>query len=295
MPDTTPTVGQALEGTRDALRRAGCDTPDLDAEVLLAHVLGQGRAWLYAHPKQRLDAVEAEAYASLVQRRMAHEPVAYLVGHKEFFGLDFAVTPAVLVPRPETELLIEAALELTPERRAASVVADVGTGSGIIAVTLAVQLPGARVIATDLSPAALALAHHNAVRHGVADRVTCLQADLLAPFHEVFDMIVANPPYLRTDEMPIGHSPLAWEPRQALSAGPEGLQVTQRLLALAAHRLRPGGRLIVEIGAGQGHAVLDLVRAHFAHAYAHIRPDYAGLDRVLVLFTAQNCAGTPVN
>jgi release factor glutamine methyltransferase len=295
MPDTTPTVRQALGGTHDALRRAGCDTPDLDAEVLLGHVLGQERAWLYAHPEQRLDAAQAEAHASLVQRRMAHEPVAYLVGHKEFFGLDFAVTPAVLVPRPETELLIEAALDLTPERRAASVVADVGTGSGIIAVTLAVHLPGARVIATDLSPTALALAHRNAVRHGVADRVTCVQADLLAPLHAVFDTIVANPPYLRTDEMPIGPSPLAWEPRQALSAGSEGLQVIRRLLALAAYRLRPGGRLIMEIGAGQGCAVLELVRAHFPHAYAHIRPDYAGLDRVLVLLTDRNCAGAPVD
>jgi release factor glutamine methyltransferase len=307
VPPECPAVAQALVWARDGLRVAGTDTHELDAEALLAHVLGRDRAWLYAHPEHPLAPAQMAAYVWLVHRRAAHTPVAYLLGHKEFFGLDFLVTPAALVPRPETELLIETALELVPNRGAVLKVADPGTGSGILAVTLAVHLLRARLLASDISAAALLLARSNAVRHGVADRVACVQADLLQPFDTAFDLIVSNPPYLRGDELPVFapspvlplgggkykyevgeakcDTPLAWEPRAALDGGSDGMAVIRRLLPMAARRLRPGGALIMEMGNGQGRATLELARALFRGADAAVRHDYAGHERVLVLTT----------
>lgn len=320
MPGVGATISAALRWAYARLRAAGCDTPLLDAEVILAHTLQCDRAWLHAHPEHRLTEPQIHRFVTLVMRRCTYEPVAYLVGHKEFFGLDFFITPAVLVPRPETELLVEIALEHVPDKGRVLWVADVGTGSGVLAVTLAVHLPRARIVATDIAAAALAVARRNAQRHGVAERVLFLQADLLLPVSIPFDIVLANPPYLRRDELPTladttapersgdrhglsvccgrrerepaeGESGAtlspAWEPPVALDGGVDGLQVIRRLLAMLPSRLRPGGLFAMEFGAAQAHTVLELARTFFPHAAISLRRDYAGLDRVLMVVAIQ--------
>lgn len=279
-------VAQTLLQAAKTLSAAGCDTPRLDAEVLLAHALGQDRGWLYAHPEYALAPDRLGAYQALITRRAGREPVAYLTGHKEFFGLDLVVTPGVLIPRPETERLVEIALQI-PETGARSdmmVIADVGTGSGAIATALAMHVRAAHVFATDISAAAVAVARYNAARHGVAGRVDCLQGDLLAPLRGTFHLIVANLPYLSRVDLAAAPPEVAhWEPRLALEGGPDGLAALRRLLASAANRLQPAGALLAEIGAGQGADVLALADQHFPRAMVEIAQDYAGLDRVLVV------------
>ncbi len=284
-------VAQALTRARDMLAVAGSDTPALDAEVLLAYVLGRNKAWLYTYPEGLLTWPQSVTYLTLVERRADQEPVAYLVGHKEFFGLDFIVTADVLVPRPETELLVERALQLAPSGGGQITLADVGTGSGAVAVGLAVNLPHARVLAIDISPAALAVARRNVARHHVGERVACVQADLLIPCAATFDLVIANLPYIGTGDLHPAYEdaaqgtthPLGWEPRVALDGGPDGLAVVRRLLMLVAGRLHPDGVLLVEIGADQGSEVLKLARVHFPRAVAEVIKDWAGLDRVLTV------------
>lgn len=277
-------IARILLGATDTLATAGCDSPRLDAEVLLAHVLGRERSWLYAHPEHLLSPRQLSLYQSLVSRRARREPVAYLTGHKEFFGLDFVVTPDVLIPRPETEHLVEWALQLAGAMPSPLSITDVGTGNGAIAVTLAVHLPHIRVVATDTSPAALAVARRNADRHGVAGRVRCVQGDLLAPLVGRFHLIVANPPYLSHADLAAAPPEVAgWEPRAALDGGPDGLAVIRRLLTMAPDWLHPNGVLLVEIGASQGPEALNLARHHFPQARIEVARDYAGLDRLLVV------------
>jgi release factor glutamine methyltransferase len=259
--------------------------------VLLAFVLGRSRAWLYAHPEIALSPEQVSEYEALVARRLAGVPVAYLVGHKEFFGLEFAVTPDVLIPRPDTEVLIETALALAPSLSAPLRIADVGCGSGAITVSLAVHLPHTSVMAVDISPAALRVARQNAARHSVSQRITWVWGDLLSCCAGPFHLIVSNPPYLRLDELPAAREPgetvresqdtPSWEPRLALDGGVDGLDVVRRLLAQSAHRLYPDGALLVEIGAGQGKAAREIAQARFPSAVVDIVPDYAGRDRVL--------------
>lgn len=273
-----------LHQARSLLAAAGCDTPELDAEVLLSHVLQRPRTWLYAHPTYRLNPEQMMAYQALIRRRAMREPVAYLTGHKEFFGLDFMVTPDVLVPRPETEGLVELILERIAGRGHYMLAADVGTGSGAIAVCLAVHLSHIKVLACDISAAALAVAHRNVTKHQVERRVLCVQADLLPPCAAPFDLIVSNPPYLCQAELAAAAPEVRnWEPRRALDGGPDGLAVIRPLLAAAATRLHPRGLLVIEIGADQGRPVVELARRWFPHACARIRQDYAGRDRILVV------------
>lgn len=277
-------VLEILKYATQTLVAVGCDTPRLDAEVLLAHVLGQDRAWLYAHPEHVLSSPQLSAYQALLSRRAGREPVAYLTGHKEFFGLGFIVTPDVLIPRPETERLVELALKRMATSSSPGTIADVGTGSGAIAVTLAVHLPQAHVIATDTSPAALAVAQRNAARHGVADRVFCVQGNLLAPLTGVLHLIVANPPYLSQAELATAPPEVAcWEPRAALDGGLDGLAIIRHLLRMASSRLHPSGALLMEIGAGQRVGALALAHRHFPQATVEIARDYAGHDRLLVV------------
>ena len=272
---------QTLKRASQLLAAAGCDSPRLDSEVLLAHVLDQDRAWLYAHPEHILSPTQSSAYQTLVSRRDRREPVAYLTGHKEFYAFDFFVTPDVLIPRPETEVLVERAIHWVKTSYVSGAVVDVGTGSGAIAVTLARHLPQIQVIATDTSPGALAVARHNAARHGVANRVFPLQANLLAPL-EPLGLIVANPPYVSEAELSTAALEVArWEPRAALCGGPDGLAVIRRLLSMASRRMSPGAALFVEIGAGQGCDVLELVRHYLPGATVEIAKDYANRDRLL--------------
>ena len=295
------------------LAAAGIDSARLDAEVLLAHALGVGRAGVFARLGDAVDADAAARAEALLARRAAREPVAYLTGTQEFWSLPFAVTPDVLIPRPETELLVELAVRFLrspqPDRLPAGegtvtgsalldrsplpqgegqgegiptpAILDLGTGSGCLAVALARELPAAQVTAVDLSPAALAVARRNAAAHGVGGRIAFVASDLFAalPAAARFDVIVSNPPYLAPGD---AVSPeLAHEPRGALYAGADGLAVIRPLLAGAAPRLRPGGVLLMELGQGQADAVQALARAA-GFAAARVDADLAGIPRALV-------------
>lgn len=287
---TTPTIGELLTlATHDLA--ATSPTPRLDAELLLAHVLNWPRARLLAEYRHRPDAAQCSAFDQLCARRRAGEPVAYLVGHKAFYGLDLAVTPATLIPRPETELLVELTLaeaqRISAQRSAhhtapgALTIADIGTGSGAIAIALATHLPTALIYAVDLSPAALAVAAENIARYGLTARVHLLQGDLLSPLPAPVDMIVSNPPYtILADVEPHVR---AYEPHLALDGGPNGTDIYRRLLAAAPAALHQGGTILLEIGAWQGAAVVTLARAAVPDADVRIHQDLAGHDRVVVI------------
>jgi release factor glutamine methyltransferase len=274
-------VGEALRWGVTRLVSA-TDRPRLEVELLLAGVLDRSRIYLLAHPEAALAPDRARAYVDGVERRAAHEPLPYITGRAPFFGLDFAVTPDVLIPRPETELLVEEALAWVGAREGATG-ADVGTGSGCIVVSLAYHAPGVRWYATDTSAAALEVARANAAGHGVAPRVTFLHGDLLAPLPEPVDLIVSNPPYVAEGEWETLPPSVRREPPAALLSGPEGLDHLGRLLDQARTRLRPGGLVLVEVGEAQGAAALALARDLFPGAAARVLPDLAGKDRVLRL------------
>lgn len=253
---TPDTIGSAL--VHGAALLSALPTARRDAELLLMHVLACDRAYLLTHPETQLTAEQAAFYAAWLARRARHEPVQYIVGEQEFFGLKFRVTPDVLIPRPETEHLVEAALARAG-RDAALRMADIGTGSGAIAVALAHALPQARITALDISTAALAVAQENAKSHGVSDRIRFVESDLLAAVaSEQFDMIVSNPPYVADSEV-LEPQVRDFEPASALFAGPEGLDVYKRLIPQAWAALRPGGWLLLEIGHGQRDALAQLL------------------------------------
>ncbi|GAB4460776.1 MAG: peptide chain release factor N(5)-glutamine methyltransferase [Anaerolineae bacterium] len=281
------TVRAALQWAAPQIKQAGSESAQLDAEVLLCHTLRQERAWLFAHPHTPLSPAQSATFRQQVNRRLNREPVAYIVQQRAFFGLDFWVTPDVLIPRPETELLVETALQLAGAQPGAPLtIADVGTGSGCIAVSLARHLPRAVVWAVDISPGALAVAERNAKAHGVAGRITFAGGDLLAPLPGPFDVIASNPPYVAQADLtnPATMPEVRrFEPHLALDGGPSGLQVIERLLCQAAEKLRPTGSLLVEIGFNQGQAARALAQRHFPKAAAQIKQDLAGLDRLLVV------------
>ena len=254
-------------------------TPRLDAELLLAHVLGWPRARLLAERDDQPAAAQTAAFAALIARRSALEPVAYLVGHKAFYGLDLEVTPATLVPRPETELLVELALDEARRREAAVVIADIGTGSGAIAIALASHLPTATIYATDVAVAALEVARRNVVRHGLSERVRLYHGDLLAPLPGPVDLLVSNPPYTILAE--VEPNVYAHEPHLALDGGPDGAAVYRRLVAKLSDYVRPGGAVLLEIGAWQGALVAKLLRALYPTATVSVHQDLAGRDRVV--------------
>ncbi len=244
------TVGRLLSWTSDYLKKHGSDSPRLDAEVLLAHSLSCERIELYTRFDEQPAEEQRSAFRDLVRRRAEGMPVAYLVGHREFFSLSFRVTEDVLIPRPETEYLVVAAIDLAKQVAGGAAVCDVGTGSGIIAVCLARQIPECRVTAIDISPAALEIARENAAAHKVAERIDFLEGDLLAPLpsEPVLDLILSNPPYVADGEAAqMAPETRRFEPPQALFAGPRGTEVIERLVPQAAQRLRPGGHLLIEI------------------------------------------------
>lgn len=248
----TWTVGRLLQWTAEFLGRHGSESPRLDTEVLLAESLGCQRIHLYtSYDTVPSDEVRTK-FRDLVRRRSEGMPVAYLVGRREFYSLTFRVTPDVLIPRPETEFLVIGLLDLAKQRPADQplAVCDVGTGSGIIAVSVAKYSANARVTAVDLSPPALAIAQANAATHGVAERIAFLQSDLLAvlPAEPLFDFIASNPPYVSASEYEaLAPEVKDYEPQGALVAGPKGTEIIQRLIPQAADRLRPGGYLLMEI------------------------------------------------
>ena len=245
------TIGEALRLAAARLRAAGCDAPMLEAQAMMARLADRSRAWLMAHGDAPLPEDIAGRWDAWVTRRAAREPLAYILGEKEFWSRPFAVTKDVLVPRPETEHLIEAVLEAFPDQDGAWNFCDIGTGSGCIAVTLACEYPEACVTATDVSDAALEVARRNARRHGVDGRVAFRQGDMLAALDASdgpFDAIVSNPPYVAADEMAALAPELAHEPVAALTDGADGLSFLRMLVDEAARWLRPGGALVVETG-----------------------------------------------
>jgi release factor glutamine methyltransferase len=256
------------------------DTPGLDSQVLLAQVLGRPRAWVMAHPQAELNDAQTKRLQGQLQRLEAGEPLPYVIGHWEFYGLDFQLNPAVLIPRPETELLVDQAstwLQANPKRNRA---ADVGTGSGCIAVSLAAHHPDLRVMATDVSTVALRIARKNAARYGVAQRMDFVQADLLAALHRPFDLICANLPYIPSAELK-KLKIFGREPSLALDGGTDGLVIIRRLLAQAERKLAPGGLLLVEIEASQGGQALSLAGQSFPAARSAVLADLAGRQRLL--------------
>jgi release factor glutamine methyltransferase len=250
MSDEPWTVGRLLAWTTGWLAERGSDSPRLDAEVLLAHVRGCPRIHLYTAFDEVVADEPRARFREFVKRRGGGEPVAYLVGGREFYSLPLTVSPAVLVPRPETESLVVRVLDICREAAAPRIV-DVGTGSGAIAVALAKHLPRAEIVATDLSAAALDVARANAARHGLAERITFVESDLLAALELAgpWDVIVSNPPYVREDEFAgLPRDVRDHEPRAALVAGPRGVEVIERLVAEAVGRLQLGGWLVLEAG-----------------------------------------------
>ncbi len=282
---SNPTVHYLLKIAYQRLAEAGCDTPRLDGEVLLGHALQQERTWLYANFNTSIAPSQLNLFDRLLQRREQREPVAYLVGHKEFYGLEFEVSSAVLIPRPETELLIETALKIPKNPKSSLSIVDVGTGSGCLAITLAKHLPMASISAIDISPDALQIARQNATRHHVNSQIIFYQGDLLQPIPHAVEMIVSNPPYLSRAELitnvypEVGH----YEPALALVGGEDGLAIIRQLLIQAKEKLKPNGTLLVEIGFTQGQAVAQLAQAHFPNDSIEIKQDLAGLDRLLVV------------
>lgn len=286
------TWGEALREATSALTRSGAtSTPDLDAAVLLGHVVTASRAALMAYPERALATDQLAQLRELVERRAAGEPVAYLTGHREFMGLDFRTDTRALIPRPETEVLVEAALEDARRRLDAGqvpIAADIGTGTGAIAISLAVLEPRLPPIyATDLSSDALALAAENARRLGVTERIMLLQGDLLAPLPEPVDLLLANLPYVAPrDAGTLPRDVRQYEPSMALYGEDEGLGHFRRLFAMAPARLRPGATLLLEIGYDQRTAVEALARAAFPGGAVRVLADYAGWERVVVVRTA---------
>lgn len=292
------TLGAAQQAATAMLRRTGAtDTPGLDAQVLLAHVTGLSRTRLLAYPERALAPEAAADYAALVARRAEREPIAYLIGHREFMGLDFLTDRRALIPRPETELLVEAALADVRERLERGqmpVVADIGTGTGAIAIALAVLEPRlSRVYATDVSEDALALAAENARRSGVAGRVTLLRGDLLAPLPEPLDVLIANLPYVAPRESATLPPDVArFEPALALYGSDGGLGHFRRLLNQAPAHLHSGATVLLEFGYDQRHALDALIRETFPGADLHFGADYAGWDRYVLAHTPSRAPTT---
>ena len=276
-------MGEVLRAASARLEAAGRETPRLDAEVLLRYVLGLDRAGLFVRLREPLGTSEQATFETLVTRRLAGEPVAYLTGVREFMGLDFAVRPGVLVPRPETELLVEWALAWLGERRTGTVL-DVGTGSGAIAVAVAAHLPPSwdgRMIGTDVSAAALAVAAANRGQHGVRGRLHLVHGDLATWCEGPVDLLLANLPYVRPDQVEANED-LRPEPVLALLGGEDGLDLIRRLIDDAPRFLAPDGALGLEIDPSQAELVAGLVSLSFPGATVEILPDLAGLARHVV-------------
>jgi release factor glutamine methyltransferase len=275
------TLGAEVVAARERLAAAGIasDEAGLDAVLLARHVLGWDAATWIARETDPAPPGFVERYRELVARRTRREPMGYLLGRVEFWGLELEVSPAVLIPRPESEIIVEAALGAA-RGLPAPLIVDVGTGSGCLAVALASALPAARILAIDVSAPALAVARRNAARHGVARRIALVRGDLLGPLRGEADLIVSNPPYVpRTERHNLQPEVRAYEPPEALFAGDDGLAVIRRLVAGAETHLRPGGWLIFELGIGQQPAVRALLEQSGRWHSIDIRPDLQGIPR----------------
>ncbi len=280
------TLKQALGRAREILVANNIEDAPLESELLLRHALKISRVQLYLDLDHELNPEQEETFWHLIERRLSHEPTAYIIGHHEFYGLDFYVDPSVLIPRPESELLLEKALKLA-QNHTVSTIAEVGTGCGAIAISLALNLPQAKIYATDISAPALKVALFNCQKHGVVDRICLLAGDMLNPLPEPVDLIVANLPYVKQSEL----SPICSvnpEPLLALNGGSDGLEKIRQLCCQVGNKLHPEGCLLLEIGQGQERAVTSFLRKLFPLAEIEVAPDLSGIDRVVSLRLTHN-------
>lgn len=284
MGDETWTIIKTLRWTTAYFQSHEIDQPRTDAEVLLAYALHLKRIELYTHHDKPLQDQELKTFKSLIQRRIHHEPVAYITGEKEFWSLDLFVTPDVLIPRPETECLVEAVLDLIPKGVTLDIL-DLGTGSGAIVLALAHERPGHHFYAIDRSEAALAVARKNAQRHGVREKIAFRQGDWFEEVQDLrkrFDIIVSNPPYIPTHQIETLSPEIArYEPRYALDGGKDGLDAIRLILRTAPDYLAPNGKVLLEIGYDQRLAVAALIEESGCYKDFVCRKDYGGKDRVV--------------
>lgn len=277
---------EALQRGTIALRAAAIEDAELEADLLLRHALRQNRVYLYVHLPEELTAEQERAFLDVLRRRLQHRPTAYITGVREFYGMELYVAPGVLIPRPETELLVDESIRLLHIRLAAGttpVFVDVGTGSGAVALAVASRLPQVSCYGIDRSAAALAVASLNAKRPRLAGRVEFLQGELLYPLREEADVVAANLPYIPTEVWAALPPEIRdYEPREALDGGPDGLDVIRRLVAEAPSHLKPSGALALEIGAGQADAVLSLLAEALPSARRYLLSDLAGIERVAI-------------
>ena len=280
-------ISEALRRGTRLIHSTGSDEARLEAELLLMHALKTDRVHLYERLQDELPARAGGYYQRLLDRRATHEPTPYIIGHKEFFGLEFEVTRSALIPRPETEMLIELTIDFARDRYTDErfTAVDAGTGSGVIAIAIASQLPNARVVATDVSKRAMALARRNAERHDLAARIEFVDGDTLLPVEGRADIVAANLPYVTTEDWLATPPEIReWEPRRALDAGDDGLRCLRRLFRQAPEKLARNGALFAEIGDRQGAAVRLLAQEAFPEAKIEVQPDLAGRDRVICVY-----------
>lgn len=283
----TFTVREVLRGGARLLSQAGIESAQLDADVLLRHVLRVDREELYLSYEKSLSGRAHELYQKVISRRALNEPVAYITQSREFWSVDFRVTSDVLIPRPETELLVEVALELSTANINGSRLrmVDLGTGSGAIAICLAKERPGAEICATDVSESALDVARENAARHGVEHKIHFVEGDLFTPLYgrnSYFHLIVSNPPYVRREEWQLLAPDVRdWEPRLALDGGEDGMDLYRRIVKDAPLYLADGGFLVLEFGIEMGQEISRLIAAAGCYEPARVHQDFAGKDRVV--------------
>jgi release factor glutamine methyltransferase len=276
---------ETLQSTSRILARAGVSDSGPEAELLIRHVLGMSKTQLYTQPERNLSSAERERLRDLVRRRLDHEPSAYILGHLEFYGNDFRVDRRTLIPRPETELLVERAIEIArctslPER--SITIADVGTGCGAIAISLALALPRAEIYATDASAPALQVAEMNCRRHRVDGRVRLLHGNLLGPLPQLVDMVVANLPYVRDGELAVLPPEIKnHEPMLALCGGEDGLDKVRQLLEQMPGKLSREACCLLEVGQGQAEMAASLIREHFPQSSIESIADLGGIERVV--------------
>ena len=281
------TLKQALSRARGILAAGNIEDARLESELLIRHTLKISQVQLYLDLDRKLSPNQEQTFRQLIKRRLGGEPTAYITKHREFYGLDFYVSPDVLIPRPESELLVEMALDLI-QNRPVPTIAEIGTGCGAVAISLALKLPRAKIYATDISALALKVALFNCQRHGVADRICLLHGDMLDPLPEPVDLVVANLPYVDKLEMPESAN---FEPLLALDGGSDGLEKIYQLCQQVTDMLRPDGYLLLEIGQGQGKGVTTYLHSLFSSAKIKIAPDLSGIERVVSLRLTHNPAG----
>ncbi|MAF85319.1 MAG: protein-(glutamine-N5) methyltransferase, release factor-specific [Dehalococcoidales bacterium] len=273
------TLKQAIHHARGSLAAKNIEDALLESELLLRHALKISQTQLYIDFDRELSPKQEKTFWNLVKRRLKGEPTAYIIGHREFYGYDFQVNHDVLIPRPESELLVEKAIQIA-QNRSGVTIAEIGTGCGAIAISLALNLPKAKIYATDISAPALKVAQANCQKHGVTERVCLLPGDMLDPLPEPVDLIVANLPYVGESELPIQTSS---EPRLALDGGPDGLEKIRQLASQLNSKLNPESYLLLEMGQGQEKAVTTTLSSLFPSAKIEVTPDLAGIDRVVSL------------